>query len=705
MLQRILVSLFSSVVGVCFVPCVFFSVSAYGQADTDLEEVIIFSDPLNRSHDAFSQPIDVLTEDQLQHRQSASIGEVLSQNSGIHNAGYGSAVGRPVIRGLGGARVKILQNGLSSLDVASISPDHAVAVDSQHATQIEILKGPAALIFSSAAMGGVINVVDNRMPLNIDENKIKLNHEQSSVDNGSVLSLSGQHEGDDYGVQFSINQRQQKDYKLPKSDAEKNQHNSDILLKNMNVGFAWMFENVKLGMAFSQMNHEFALPGHEEHEEEHEGETEEEHDAHAENEEGARVALKQNRFDVVMNWNLNTPFWQALDWKTTFVDYQHSEGHSDEESEEEHEATEEEHTHEGLTHFKRKGIESRLSINYQTQSNGRGLVGVQLNNNAFSAIGGEAIVPNTDSNNLAVFAMHNKALGENIFMDVALRLDQSKMNVDETHLDSEHLSECGTTIDAIKNTTFEHASASAGIKYNVNENLILRSHLSQVSRAPQPQELYSCGAHESTLSFEIGNVNLENESAFNIDTSIEWQVDNISMQASFYRNAFTNFIYQENLNTVIDGLNAYAYSQQAVTLTGYEVQLDWIFNNGLTTSVFADSVEGKFNGGTKANEYVPRMPADRVGLSVAYMQTYWDVYVRNSYYQAQTNLAKNETKTSAFNALSLGANYMFNNITDLKLYVVMNNVLDKKVQYHTSFVKDIVAQPGRNIKLGLSYEF
>mgnify|MGYP000482005052 CR=1 FL=1 len=692
MLQRICVP----VIGTCVLPMVFFSGFVNGQSESltlnkqgteeaDLEAVTIFADPLNRSQDSFSQPVDVLTEGQLLHRQSASIGEVLSQNPGMHNASFGSAVGRPVIRGLSGARVKILQNGLGVLDVASISPDHAAAADSQQASQVEVFKGPSALIFSSAAIGGVVNIVDQRIPLQIDESQTKINLERSSVDSGYLLSLNSIYLADVYALNVSMSERKQGDYNLPSNSDEDVLHNSDVGLRNASIGMGWFLNDVEAGLSFSHMDHEFALPGHE-HQEEHD-EHEEENE-----EEGARVALLQSRLDAKLKWQLNTLWqgvtWQALDWKGTWVDYEHSEGHADE----------------GLTYFKRNGFESRLSLNYQADGSSRGQLGLQVNNSDFSAQGNEAIVPNTRSTDLALFAMHSMSLHDRLALDMALRIENNNLDVATNALDTAHLALCSSSIAEVNDRQFEQASVSLGAKFDVTNLLILRTHISRVSRAPQAQELYSCGVHESTLSFEIGNVNLKNESAFNIDAAIEWQYADINMQVSLYRNDFSNFIYQKNVNTIIEDLSAYEYSQHSVYLQGYEAQINWPFNNGLAVNVFADGVEAKFEGGSIDGGYVPRMPSDRAGIELTFTKVYWDIYLRSSHYQTQNKLADNETVTDGFNLVSLGGNYMFANVPELTLYAVMNNALDKNVQYHTSFVKDMVAQPGRNIKLGFNYE-
>lgn len=677
--------------------------------ETELETVKVHGDPLNRNLGELTQPVHVLTGDALEQRQSASVGELLSQSAGIHNSSYGSAVGRPVIRGLGGARVKVMQNGIDTLDVGTISPDHAVAVDSQHATQVEVVRGPAALIFGNGAVGGAVNIVDERIPV-LGDNRVSIGSEASSVDEGHVLSLHAQHSLKTVALQLSASQRDTQSYDIPHDDHPL--ENSDVLQQNFNLGMSTLLGNGELGFAISHMKNKFGLPGHH-HEEGHE----EEIDAGAleeEEEEHARVELKQTRFDMEFTQALNMGAVNGVNVRFGWVDYQHQEGHEETEAHSEPVdalLVEDEHEHAGMTEFKRKGYESRLGLNYQLSKNAKGVVGVQVSDTDFSAQGGEAIVPDTQSQQVGIFALHSVQWSPFVITDLAARVERNTHDTNQAQLAIDHLAECNLTPADIKDRSFNNASFSAGINWQLTSALTLRSNLSQVSRSAAAQELYSCGPHEATQTFEIGNSQLDNEVSQVMDLGLFAQhavSDALQFvaQANIYRTNMTDFIYQQNLGVQTDGFDSYQYQQQDAFLQGYEFNVTTTISQVWQLQAFADGVRAEFEGGDNNGSYVPRMPADRLGLEVAYQTYLWNVYARQSRYQDQTRLAEGEALTKGFDLVTLGGSYLLPfSDSELKLYGQIQNVLDEDVRYHTSFVKDEVLQPGRNLKIGLNYRF
>jgi len=244
------------------------------------------------------------------------------------------------------------------------------------------------------------------------------------------------------------------------------------------------------------------------------------------------------------------------------------------------------------------------------------------------------------------------------------------------------------------------------LQFKASDQVSVRSNISRVSRAPAAQELYSCGPHESTETFEVGDSQLDDESAITMDVGLAWQGENWLVDASIYRNNFSNFIYQQNQNREEDGLAVYKYVQQDAHLQGYEINVTRSWENGVQVQVFADAVVAKFDAGAQKDQYLPRMPANRQGLDISFHHYLWGAYARLTHYQKQDKLAEQETATPGFDQLNMGLNHLTPmRDGELKLYAVLQNVLDEEMAYHTSFVKDEVSQPGRNIKLGVSYLF
>jgi iron complex outermembrane receptor protein len=674
---------------------------------TALEKINVTADPLGRTIEGASQPVDILSEEDIRQHQSASIGELLSGRAGVHSASFGAAVGRPVIRGLGGARVKVMQNGIDSLDAGQISPDHGVAVDSHNAHQIEILRGPAALIYGSEAVGGAVNVVDNRIPINVGENQTSLGAEVSSGDKGKVISASNLHMFGNLRTSASFSARSTEDYNIPHGDsgeAEAEAHdetvldNSDVEQNNASIGFAYSYDKLTFGLALSRMEHKFGLPGHGDHEilpgEEEEGE--------------ARVDLEQTRLQgqavYTFSQNNNENNFSLLDMTAKFawVDYKHTEGHEDDHADEAPTIGDD---HEGLTEFKRKAIESRFHVNYQMLDDHKGVFGLQLNKSDFSAQGEEAIVPSTELTQVGVFALHSMPLSQTLSFDVAMRLENNKHDVATAQLDSVYLAKCGLAIDDFSSQDFNNTSISAGFNHQ-SDGLQVKTNLTRVSRAPATQELYSCGAHESTLAFEIGNPNLTNEESLGLDFGLQKKLHDWQFSGAIFANKMNDFIYLQALGNQIDGLDAQAYQQQDATLQGYEVSVIYEAIERVSIELFSDQTVAKFNSGVASGQYVPRIPAQRIGMQLAYQQAFWNAKIRNTRYLTQDRLAFNETQTQGFDLLSFSAEYTLPSRNgELLIYTSMQNLLNEEVRYHTSFVKDEVLQPGRNVRLGVRYNY
>lgn len=674
---------------------------------TALEKINVTADPLGRTLGGVSQPVDILSEEDIRQHQSASIGELLSDSAGVHSASFGAAVGRPVIRGLGGARVKVMQNGIDSLDAGQISADHAVAVDSQNAHQIEILRGPAALIYGSEAVGGAVNVVDNRIPMNEGENQTSVGVEVSSGDEGKVISASNLHTFGNLTTSASVSARSTENYNIPHGDSdeaateahdETKLDNSDVEQKNASIGFAYHFNKLTFGLALSRMEHKFGLPGHSDHEvlpgEEEEGE--------------ARVDLQQTRLEgqavYTFSQNNNENIFSLSDMTAKFawVDYQHTEGHEEDHADEAPIVGDE---HDGLTEFKRKAIESRFHVNYQMLNDHKGVVGLQLNQSDFSAQGEEAIVPSTQLAQVGVFALHSMPLSKNLSFDLAMRLENNMYDVATAKLDTVQLAKCGLTVNDFSSQEFNNASISAGFNQQL-DGLQVKTNLTRVSRAPATQELYSCGAHESTLTFEIGNPNLTNEESFGVDFGLQKKLTDWQFNVAIFVNKMNDFIYLQALGNQIDGLDAQAYQQQDATLQGYEASVIYEAIERVSIELFSDQTVAKFNSGVAEGQYVPRIPAQRIGIELAYQQAFWGAKIRNTRYLTQDRLAFNETETQGFDLLSFSAEYTFPSRNgELLVYTSMQNLLDKEVRYHTSFVKDEVLQPGRNVRLGVRYNY
>ena len=709
----------------------FSTLSVTAQAETELDTIEVTATPGNQHQHELIQPSLVLTGEQLDRQRAESLGETLSQQPGVSSSSFGAAVGRPVIRGLGGARVKVLQSGMEAVDASTVSPDHAVAVHTHGAKQIEVLRGPATLLYGNGAFGGVVNVVDDRVP-HADEHdgsETQVRLGVNSVNDGKEIAL--QHEGKKDALHWHVNASQisSDDYRIPSDAGEihredngeieqhkaegKRQENSDIdHNRSLSLGASYeLGDGGHVGIAVSRMEAKFGLPGHGHAEEEHEGEEAGAEEEHHEEEGPARVDLEQTRVDL--DALVARPFAGAksLSARLALTDYEHTEGHEEVHSEEEQE--EEEHEEHSPTTFKNKSQDLRLELVLDEFAGLQHVVGSQLTLKEFSAIGGEALVPKTDSQDAALFWLGEKQW-QQLTLELGARYDSVSYNPEKP---GSVAAQCGFAINDVKDKDFSNVSLSAGAIYQLTDAWQLAGALTSAKRAPATEELFSCGAHESTLSYDIGNPDLKEEKALNVDLSLRKTTGQVTGSLSVYRNQIDDFIFQ---NAVVQNgalleveeLQAYRFQQDKATLTGAEFQLAYELADFWQLTAMGDTVRGKLDNG----DYLPRMPADRIGLGVNFASLNWGGFVQHMLVAKQDRLATfgrandgtalKEIETDSYNQLNAGISYRIDTSNaQYRIDLIGSNLLNEDIRYHTSFVKNQVAQPGRGFKLAFNATF
>ena len=677
------------------------------------------------------RPAQEMDADALERSRASSLGDTLSQQPGIQNAGFGSAVGRPVIRGMSGGRVAILQDGLEAADASSVSPDHAVAVETDHATKIEVLRGPAALIYSADSAGGVVNVSGVTLsPGDVSDTGINLGYD--TVSTGRFAALSHKQTSERWGWHVGASERRTEDYRVPSDagevhreddgsieahDAEsKYLDNSDIEYQRQIIaGGSYFGDSSVTSFNIGYLASKFGLPGHshEEHEEHEEEEGDEEHEEHEEGE--ARVDLERLR--LALNYNVDAPFAWASRWDTriSWTDYEHSEGHEEagHEEHEEEEAEEEEHEQEhGMTTFSKTAWNLRTELQTVEKAGRQHVFGASAAYEDFSAEGGEALMPSTTTEKVGVFWLGEQTIND-LLISFATRFDNTSMSP-ETPDEVEDV--CGFAPSDVKSQDFFGASGSAGVTYFVNNDWTVTASAASVVRAPDAEALYSCGPHESTFSFDVGNPELDRERAFNLDAGVAFQRDAWALSLAVYRNRVNNYIYASPLAEAgviqeADELPVYEYTQNDAILKGAEIETSYAFSNEWSIAVLADRTRGTLMDGG----YLPRMPTDRVGLTLNRQSRNWAGFARWMTYADQDRTADydglgegaaEEIPTAGFNLLSAGVSYRWvAPASEYRIGIKGENLLNEVVRYHTSFVKDAVPGAGRNINLSLAVNF
>lgn len=658
-----------------------------------VEEVVVRAHPL--SADGLAQPISIVSSEQLQRVVASSLGETLTSLPGVHTSSFGQAVGRPVIRGLGGPRVKTMEDRIDSLDVSVSSPDHLVTIEPFTADSIEVLKGPSTLLYGTGAIGGVVDVHTGRIPQSVPEGteaKIDLrgadNADRQSaagaldVGFGNIaLHVDGYYrDADEYEIPGFAESRALRRMEEAEHDEEEGHEEeaeafgelpgSEMEVKGGALGLSWVGERGFVGLAVSAYDADYGLPGghghHEEEEEESPGE-EEEH-----GEEGNPVLdLEQTRVDFEAG--LAEPFQgiASLNLRVGVNDYEH---------------TEVEGSGEIGTKFTTEAFEGRVALAHEEIAGIAGSFGVQVSQREFAAIGEEAFVEPVDTDSFGVFYVGEVSLGA-FQLEGGVRFE----NVDHDPT-------------ANRSRDFNLSAVSLGLIRPIGDFWTISAQVDQSSRAPVAEELYSDGAHLATNSYEIGDSSLDKEEATNISASLQYINENISFVLSAYRTDFTDFIFEAPTGAEIDELPVLLWQQEDADFTGFEADLQWrafTWEGGsMSFKAGFDVVNVDLSG---PEDDLPRIPPQRWRLGTV---VEWNQFIAEIGYtdvDDQDDVAAGELPTQGYENLRayLGYRAQMGDAT-VEFFVRGDNLTDDEQRYHTSFIKDFAPQPGRTVEGGVT---
>lgn len=683
------------------------AVHAQTPSEPEIEEVLVRAHPL--SAEGLAQPVAVLAGEDLERALAPSLGETLRNIPGVHSASFGQAVGRPVIRGLGGPRVKVMEDRIDSLDVSVSSPDHMTMIEPFTADSIEVLKGPSTLLYGSGAIGGVVDVHTGRIPHSVPE-ALEGAVEMRGADNGDQRTAAGRF---DFGAaQFAFHAdgfyRDADAYDIPgyaesaaqraleEAEEEHGEHDEDhegehehdeeaaygklpgseLEATGGAVGASYIGDRGFFGLSVSRYEAEYGLPGHSHdhhHEDEHEGEEDhdEEHEDDHEDEGSPFLDLEQTRVDLEAG--MENPFRgiRSANFRGGYNDYEHVEVEGEGEA--------------GTT-FATQAWEGRIELTHEELFGFEGAFGVQLSNREFSAIGEEAFVEPVDTRTTGVFYVGQRPIG-NLQLEAGLRYE----NVD--HDPTEGASR-----------SFDIGAASLGLIRPLGDNWRLSAQLDLSSRAPVAEELYSFGPHLATQSYELGDPDLDEETATNFSVNLRYDSNRLTLQLSAFATEFRDFIYEANTGLEIDELPVLQWSQQDADFRGIEGDATWealAWQDGaLTFGAGFDTVRGRLDGGDNRN--IPRISPQRwrVGVSSNWQGLRAELTFQHT--ASQDDVAFGELPTDAFDDLRLHLGYalMLGDST-VELFLNGRNLTDDEQRLHTSFIKDFAPQPGRTIEAGI----
>ena len=683
------------------------AVQAQTSANSEIEEIFVRAHPL--SAEGLAQPISVLTGDVLRRVVSPSLAETLRDIPGVHSSNFGQAVGRPVIRGLGGPRVKVMEDRIDSLDVSVSSPDHMTMIEPFTAESIEVLKGPSTLLYGSGAIGGVVDVHTGRILHEVPDSPMG-SLELRDTDNANQRTAAGRIDGGvgNFGFHADGFYRSADEYEIPgyaesaafraqeeaegghDDESHDDEHgddeaygilpNSQLEAQGGAIGGSYVGERGFFGMSVSSYNAEYGLPGHShghhEDEEEHGGE---EHDEEGHNEEaeegGSILDLSQTRFDIEAG--LENPFAgiSAVNFRLGYNDYEHVEF---------------EGSGEEGTVFTTKAFESRLEFTHDAFFGFEGATGVQLSNREFSALGEEAFVQPVDTQTLGLFYVGQRSFGS-LGLEAGVRYE---------HVEQDPT--VGSTRD------FNLGSASLGLIQPLSGGWILSGQLDYSTRAPVAEELFSDGPHLATQTFEIGDRGLNEETAANLSAMLRYDLSNLNFSLNAYITEFDDFIYEANTGLEMDELPVLQWTQAGATFSGFEADASWQTMNwqggGLSLNAGFDVVTARLNSGTNRN--IPRIPPQRLRLGAVMDWNGWLAEVSWRRVSDQNDTGLGEIRTEGFDDLRLHVNYTMDiGRTSVELFLSGRNLTDDEQRYHTTFIKDLAPQLGRTVEAGARVYF
>lgn len=726
-----------------------------------IEVFDVVATPIHMSVMESAAPVSVLAGDTLRRQQAATLGDSLESLPGVHSNFHANVASTPVIRGLSGPRVLIAQNGLDVSDVSRVGPDHSVAAEASTSQQIEVLRGPATLFYGSGAIGGVVNVVDGRVPTdNTTRGEWLL--ESDSVNDQTLASFNMTTGADAFALYVDGYLRDSDDYDVPVAPELDEPDSQERVVANsaeesdgFTLGASYLFDQGYVGVSVEQFNREYGIPGHS-----HGGEEEE--DVFAD--------LEQTRVQLLSEINFENSWINRINTRAAFTEYEHAEI---------------EHGFVGTT-FNNDTEELRIDLMHDTFAGWNGGVSFHYKNSEIAAQGSEAFTPPSKAETLALAIMEEKHFGD-VLVQLGARVERVTLQADRVllpmidahghdeehedehddhddhdhdhdhgHDDHDHEDELSITRVFSADHEFTPVSVSAGLVWDFTPGYNVALSLSSSQRAPSASELLSFGPHIGTRTYEVGALfalhqedgemhleltdeQIDLETANNIDVTFRKTEGDVGIVLNAFYNRVDNYYYQINTGLFAeDGhdhghdehdhdehdhdehdhdehdhdehdehdhageLPVYLFQADDVILHGFEAQIAWQATDNFKATFTSDYVRARLQDGGD----LPRTPPMRFGTQLSYQKDSWNAHLDITRYQSQDRIAAEETKTDGYTLVDANVSYDFSLAQqDMSVYLKVTNLTDTEARVHTSFLKDLAPRPGRSFAIGVRGQF
>ena len=660
-----------------------------------LDQFVTSAAPFERNQADLAQATTVLSGSSLRLKQQASLGDTLGSESGIHATSFGTGASRPIIRGLGGDRIRLLENSVGTLDASVTSPDHAVSVEPFLVERIEIVRGPASLLYGSNAVGGVVNVITHRIETDLPTEPIRGSFEVrrgSAAEEwarGAVFDLALRPDAASALVlHLDGFRRSTENLRIPgfaesarvraeeTAEARANREsapdfardrlpNSALTNSSGAIGLSYVSKTFHLGLSHSGLDSDYGVPGH----------AHEEAPATPGAAEGVRIDLRQRRTDVQGEWHGSDGAVRDVRFKFGQARYRHAEIEAD-----------------GTigTVFTNRGHEARVELLHGDGKPWTGALGLQNSRSDFAAVGDEAFLPPSRTDTTALFTFEELAAGP-ISWQFGGRVERTQI--------------AATGHSARRDDQF---NGSAGGVWKPTPTYALAFSVTHTGRAPNAQERFSDGPHAGTQSFEIGDPTLRAERSLSAELSLRRRTGFVTGAVTAFTNRFNGYIFEQPTGLVaVDGggLPVYRYIQRDARFWGLEAESLWHLHDRpdwqLDFRLAAD-----FTRAREGTRDLPRIPAVRTGVGLFWSSTAWSAGVESQFYSAQKHVAANETPSDRYALVSahFSRTAEFSHLRT-EVFVRGTNLANTEARPHPSFVKDLAPLAGRGVVAGLRLSF
>ncbi len=630
------------------------------------EEVIVTGSPLGRNIQY--QPAQALNRELLQQKAAPSLGEILDGSPGVSSRSFGSAPSRPVIRGLDGDRVLVIQNGERMGDLSGTAVDHAVSLDPLSMDRVEVVRGPASLLYGSSAIGGVVNLFSNDLPREWDKGSSGslATHVATVNDMGAGLARY-QYGGDRFAATGRLIYREGGDLRTPDGRLP------DTAVNNLSygTGAAYRSGRFETGLSVSGMDYTYGLP--------------EEID-----DPDQKVEIRMNRYNLQSVSTLVTDrFLELAELRMQFSDYKHDEieaainpdGSIDEDLE---------------ISFDQQTFSSSLLLRHRPAGAFEGAVGISFNYSRLDVGGDEALTPNAESYFLAGYLYEDIRLNQHVTMKTGARIELKEMFVKANEL--------FTNAEDFEDRSDLIFAGAIGLNYTPNRNWELGFQLARAFRTPGVEELYSDAPHLAAGSYDVGESSLQNEISLGSDLFVKVRSERIYSELSLFANRISNYVNFSPTGEIHQpsGLPVFEYGSTDALLYGFEFQAEIAMTDQLRAGIGFDYVRGRERKGDQND--LPFMPPFRTHLSMMYDTGSWWVGPRLRIANTQNRVAPNEDPTGGYILAGMDAGYRFGQGVSFTLRI--DNLLNESYRDHLSRVEDRNhPMPARNINAMLRWEF